>query len=1071
MPTADLESVYALSPLQEGMLFHALYLPDAGLDVSQSVWMLDGRLNVDALKRAWRTTLARHAVLRTSFHWEGVHKPMQAVSREVDAPWIEDDWRRAGETERLQKLDAFLDADLKTAFHLNRAPLARLALFRTGDERHQLVLTTHHLVLDGWSKRIVLGDLLHFYDAASTGRGATLPPAPPFSEHVRWLACQDLGKAEAYWRRVLHGCQATHMAPPALAGTGDHHVSEAVAILSDTDSTLVREAARRERVTMNTLALGAYALMVSRHAGANEAVFGTAVSGRPAALPDVERRVGMFVNTLPVRVGVPPGDCVGDWLRALQRSQAEAREYEYTPLSAVHAWCRVPSRESLFDTVLAFQNYPDLLRTSTGIRMRPDRSRQRTTYPLVIFVTPSTAIHVKALYKPDRFTRAAVDTLLSDYTRLLREVAGGSDRVLATVPHAACTEQRAIERWNATDRPLPPWRGLHDVVAAWAERDPARCAVIAGDERLTYAELSRRADRLASRLRVCGVGPEVRVAVCVTHSIDVAVVPLAIWKAGGAYVPLDPEYPADRIRLMLQDCRPRLIVTRDAFRHSLPSDHGAEVLNLDHDSWTVSTEASDPPASAHDIDNLAYIIYTSGSTGAPKGVAVTHRGLVNVAAAQAGFGLTRDDRVLQSSSPSFDGCIFNVSLAFSAGASLALAPDRGRPFITELLRLLVEGQVTVAVLSPTVLSAVPREPLPHLRVVMAAGEECALELARYWARGRIFWNLYGPTEQTIWSTAQRISVDADVAPIGGPIANTRAYVLDANLQPVAIGRTGELYHSGVGTARGYHGRPDLTAERFVPNPFSASGGSRLYRTGDRVKWRADGTLHFVGRADHQVKLRGYRVELGEVETALRRHPMVEDAVAIVHGRDGDAQLVAYVVCREGAFEMDDVRSWLAGRLPHYMVPGIVTRLAEWPLTPSGKLDRSKLPDPRRRAAPLESGAGAETALERVISGIWSEILGVDAVGVDGNFFELGGNSVLAIRVCSKLRERCASGLPLVTLFQYPTIRSLARHLGDGRASEGTAVTSDDSARARGGMRRARRIGRQRGAIARDERGA
>jgi amino acid adenylation domain-containing protein len=1028
MSSITIESAYGLSPLQGGMLFHALYGATAGLYVAQSTWSVEGPLDIRTLRAAWSATIARHAALRTSFHWQQIEKPLQVVTRHSDAPWEEHDWRGASADERAARLRAYLDGDLRTGFDLTRPPLARCALFRTDVEQHVLALTTHHLVLDGWSKRIVLNDLLQIYDAFSRGLEPTLPPSPPFRDYIRWLAAQDLPRAEAYWRRTLERRPVTRISPAQAVWGPGHSACDATIELSQADSDAIREAARRERVTVNTLGVGALALLLADRCRCRDVLFGVTVSGRPPELPDVERRVGMFINTVPARIVVPSGAPSGDWLRAIQRDQAEARLYEYTPLSALQGWCNVPAGETLFDTLFVFQNYPTAVRAVGSVKVVPTWGRQSASYPLVIIVSPKERVQVKAVYDASRFNRAAVDRLLTDYGRVLHQLAVPSRLPLRDDEGSFRSMPAAPARPPAGRRESATRAGLAAAIDREAALSGSRTAIVCRTERLTYANVRDRANRLANLLRKHGVTHEACVLVALEQTPDLVVAPFAIWKAGGVYVPVDPRYPRARIAYMIEDCRPRVVLTQQSLQSALPA-MAADVICLDSVAAALDREPPIAEPAAIDPDHLAYVTYTSGSTGLPKGVAVPFRGLANLAVAQRRLGVTPDDCVLQSSSPGFDGCLFNISLAFANGASLVLASGEGSLFGAELVRLITAGEVTVAQMSPTMLAAVPRDALPHLRVVIAAGEACSLELARHWSQGRTFWNLYGPTEYTIWATAAACTPEMVDVSIGTPIPGTRAYVLATDFAPAMAGSAGELYLSGVGTARGYIGRPALTAERFLPDPFSPTPGRRMYRTGDRAACRADGVLQFIGRVDHQVKLRGYRIELGEIETVLQRHPLVDTAVAVLRGTGDAACVFAYVTARTHSLDGGTLRDWLAHRLPHYMVPAAIGVVPGWPLNPNGKLDRSKLPNLIvDRVVSRNRDIAAATELEQGIAGIWRQVLGLDRVGLDSNFFDLGGNSVLALRAYSRLREAFDPELPLVSLFQYPTIRSLAVHV-------------------------------------------
>jgi amino acid adenylation domain-containing protein len=606
---------------------------------------------------------------------------------------------------------------------------------------------------------------------------------------------------------------------------------------------------------------------------------------------------------------------------------------------------------------------------------------------------------------------------------LVEALEGAPERPVESIEVLPEAERRQVlEEWNRTAAEYPADRCIHELFEAQAARTPDATALRFAGAALTYATLDHAANRLANHLRRRGVRPETRVGICLERGTELVVAILAVLKAGGAWVPLDPAYPAERLAFMLADSGAPLLLTRSPLPEGL-TPRAAEVVCLDADRERIEAESARAPAAGVLPGNLAYVIYTSGSTGRPKGVLVPHLGLANVARAHArDLGVEAGDRVLQFASPSFDASVFEMVMALAAGATLVpgtretLAPGPG------LLRLLHDEEVTVATLPPSVLAVLPPAELPALRTLMTAGEACPAELVERWAPERRFFNLYGPTEATIWSATAACAPGGGRPPIGRPVANTRAYVLDARGAPVPVGVPGELYVGGVGVARGYAGRPELTAERFVPDPFGAAGG-RLYRTGDRVRWSARGELEFLGRVDAQVKVRGFRIEPGEIEGVLRRSEGVADCVVVAREDvPGEKRLVAYVV---GHVEAGVLREHLRRELPEYMVPAAFVFLDALPLTPNGKLDRKALPAPEY-AAGADRYVAPRTPVEEVLAEIWAEVLRLERVGVEESFFELGGHSLLATRVVSRVRERFDMELPLQALFEHRTVAELAR---------------------------------------------
>ncbi|MBV9774988.1 MAG: amino acid adenylation domain-containing protein, partial [Gemmatimonadetes bacterium] len=1044
------EDVYPLTPMQEGMLFHTLLEPEGGAYVGQFGFDLVGELDVDAFERAWRATVDRHAMLRTGFAWEGLDSPLQIVRRDVPLSIERGDWRGLSSGEREERRVAYLRADRARGFTLARGPLLRLALFRTGESEHHLVWTQHHMIMDGWSSPLVFRDVATHYAAFAGGRAPRLPEVRPYRDYMAWLGRQDHARAERFWREQLAGFRT----PAALAlGTGrlgaeqdeDAALRRAQTTLPDHVSSAVRSRAGRLGVTLNTLVQGAWVLLLSRYSGEDDVVFGTTMSGRPAELEGVEEMVGLFINTLPVRARIAPGEAVGAWLRGLQEQNVALREFEYSSLAQVQRWSEVPAGEPLFHSAVVFDNYPvggDLGEGEQSLRVRARDRVERAAYPVVIGGVLEGDLTLYMEYERGVFdTPATAERLLDRLAAVVEWLAAHPEATLGGAPLLDPAERsRLLGEWSATAPAYPAGEPVHGMVAARAAITPDAPAVVSEGGTLTYAELDRRGNRLAHALRRRGVGPETRVAVCLERSADLPAAFLATLRAGGAYVPLDPALPAARLAWMLADSGARVLLAHERLLASLP-EHGAEVLCLDRDAAEIAAESDAAPETLAGPASLAYLIYTSGSTGTPKGVGVAHGGLRNVALGYVDtLGIAPEDRVLQFASPAFDASVSEMVMALAGGAALHLAsPEALRPG-DPLADTLRSRGISVATLPPAALAVLPEGEYPALRVLAVAGESCPADLAARWSAGRRFFNLYGPTETTIWATAFEHDGAAGRLPVGRPIPGARAYVLDALGEPVPVGAPGELCVGGVGVARGYLGRADLTAERFVPDPFAGEPGARLYRTGDRARWRADGTLDFLGRVDEQVKLRGFRIEPGEVEAALRRHPAVREAVVVARdaasGVPGDRRLVAYVVAAEGrTVDAEELRAHLRTFLPEYMVPAALVALDGLPVTSSGKVDRRALPAPDGPTGAREYVA-PRSATEEVLAGIWREVLGVERVGVHDSFFDLGGHSLLATRLVSRIREAFLAEIPLRVLFEAPTVARLAEAMVRHEATPG-----------------------------------
>ncbi len=1016
-----------LTPLQQGVLAHSLRDPDTYFD--QLRLTLDGPLDGGRLRAAWAALLERHESLRAAFHWQDVPQPVQVFAAHADLPWRDADWRGLSADEQAARMETLLAADRAEGFRLDQPPLMRVHLVRTTDTTHELVWSAHHLLLDGWSVSVLVGELFALYRAAATGTPAGLPPAPRFSDYIRWLSTHTAAEADAFWRDELAGIEdATPITLPGLAPDPADIPADGGAVLhthlGEAETAALTALAQRGRITLGTIVQGAWALLLHRYTGQRDVVFGVTVSGRPPELAGAETMVGMLINTVPARVAVAEDDSALPWLQQLFARHLERDRFGATPLAEIARASAVPAGTELFQSLVLFQNYPTAgALEAGGLRLSAVQAYERTNFPLTLACQPGPALGLSLHYDTHRFAGWAIRRMMAHLRALLASLAAAPEAPLA---------RHGILGWDERAALLAAGRGptvpvttpfAHDLPGHWAAVQPGAPALEGHDAALDYRALALAADALAARLAAAGVGVGTPVGVCLRRSARLAVAFLAVLKAGGTVVPLDPAYPADRLRFMLTDSGARLVLADTSTMGALP-DTGVPVIDLNR------TPAAEPPVwtpPAVAESDVAYIIYTSGSTGTPKGVESTHGGLRNLIQAQRTlFGLTPGDRVVQFASPSFDASVWEIVMALGAGAALLLPDAESTRPGPDLARFLETARVTAATLPPTALGVMPDAGLPALRLLVVAGEACAPDLARRWAAGRRFVNAYGPTESSVCATADEGGGDGVRLPIGRSLPNIDVHLLDARGEPVPVGVPGELHIGGAGLARGYRNRPDLTAERFVTAPWN---GERLYRTGDLGYRLEDGRIQFIGRTDHQVKLRGFRIELGEVEAVLAAHPAVRNAAAVVRG----GRLLAYAAVPDGGADEAALRAHLRDRLPEHMIPARITVMAALPLTPNGKTDRKALPDPDAAARPSADGEAREprTAAERALADIWAQVLGVKTVGPDDTFFDLGGDSILAIQVVARANQ---AGLP-ITLNQLlttgqQTVASLAALIGE-----------------------------------------
>jgi len=1042
----NIEAVYPLSPIQQGLLFHSLYAPNSGVYIEQLVCTLQADIDVSAFSRAWDYMIRRHAPLRTAFAWKSQDQPLQAVHRAVELPFVQEDWRAIAPDEQEQRLDRWLADERTRGFDVAKAPLMRLALVRVADHVWRFVWTHHHLLLDGWSLPLVLQEVFAAYEAYRNGSDPALPPVRPYRDYIAWLRKQDLAAAETYWRAALAGFSTPTPLVVDRLPVAPHTRSQGVAQCSTTLSAETTRAltalTQRVAVTLGTVLQGAWALLLSRYSGETDVAFGVTTSGRPAELPGVERMVGLCINTLPLRVQVDEDLRLDAWLVRFHDLQAGLHQYWYAPLSSIQQWSDVPPGRPLFESILVFENYPFDANVHDQLRrfgVSDVRTFSMTNYPLTVVAVPGRELRLTLSYERERFDSATIERMLGHMRTILEGFASGAYERVADIPLLTATEAAQFAVWNATTAPFPDNIAVHRLFEAQVQSSPDAIAVEYGVERVTYATLDARANALARRLRAMGVGRNTIVAICIGRSIEQIVATLAVLKAGGAYLPLDPHYPAARLSLMLHDARPAALLTRHALLERVVAANDAHIPLVVLDDLVQEHDATplDDGATATD---LAYVIYTSGSTGIPKGVAITHRGLCNFVVAQSrDWGVEPGSRVLQFASFSFDASAAEIFDTLISGATLVLMPGDALAPADELTTLLRNTRISHVTLPPSLLAVLPDADLPDLRLVAAAGERCPLAVAARWSHGRTFVNAYGPTETTIgpcWHAVTPDDLAAGCVPIGKPIPNVQAYVLDARLRPAPVGVPGELWVGGVGLARGYLNRPTLTAERFV-DVETPHGRQRLYRTGDRVRWLPSGVLEYLGRVDEQVKVRGFRIEPGEIVAVIRAHPGVRDAVVVAREEEtGEVRLVAYVVATGDV--VDEVRTMLAERLPAYMVPSAFVQIAALPLTPNGKLDRAALPDPVFDTA-VAGMDMPRTPEEQLLAALWSQVLRIPQMGRSENFFALGGSSLSAMRLIARIREVFRIELPIRDLFEAPTIAGLAERIVRARRESAGVV--------------------------------
>ncbi|NUS94168.1 MAG: amino acid adenylation domain-containing protein, partial [Nocardia sp.] len=1022
--------IWPLTPLQEGLLFHSL-LADESTDpyVVQLVVELRGAVDPRRLRRAGQLLLDRHANLRTAFVADA--GPVQVVDDDAEAPWTELDLSGLDERAREREWELLMAADRATRFDPARAPLLRWMLVTTGPQRYRLVLTNHHLLLDGWSLPLLVRELVVLY--ATDGDIAALPETAPYRDFLEWLAEQDRAASLEAWRREFDGADEPTLLAPADSGRRYTRSRDVFGELTEERTAALTELAQARGVTLNTVLQTAWAIVLGSATSRADVTFGSTVSGRPAQIPGIETMIGLFVNTVPVRVRLDPAASLGQLLDRVQAEQAALLDHHQVGLAEIE---QIAGPGAVFDTMTVFESYPvdrGGLTAETeiaGVRVAGVTGIDAAHYPLGVVAHIDTRLHLRIKYLPELFDRDDMAATLHRVLRVLDLITADPDLPLARLELLSPAEYRELTR--VAGAPPAPERALPELLAAG--QDPAAVAVVCGQRRWTYGELDAESNRLARLLIGRGAGPETGVAVGLPRSVESVLAVWAVAKSGAAFVPVDPTYPAGRVAHILTDSGVVSGITLSHWRDRLPGMVRWAVLDEPAVAAEIAALPATPVTDAQRtrpvrVDQAAYVIYTSGSTGVPKGVVVSHRGLANLVAEQrARFAVGPGARVLHIASPSFDAAVLEQLCAFTSGGRLVIAPPTVHGG-AELAELLARERVTHAALTPTVLATMDPAGLDDLANIVLGGETPPPELVARWAPGRTISNTYGPAEATIETDASAPMMPGAAVTIGGPIRGVGQVVLDARLRPVPVGVVGELYLAGPGLARGYHNRTGLTAARFVADPF-AGPGQRMYRTGDLVRWlrspHGSPALDYVGRADSQVKVHGVRIEIGEVESVLGACPGVAAAAAAVH-RDAanGGRLIGYVVAEPGVdIDPAAVLAYAAEQLAPQTVPVTAVVLDALPVTANGKLDRTALPAPEFGTGRTDFRAPA-TEAEETLARLFAEVLGLDEVGPDDSFFALGGDSIMSIQLVTRAR---AAGLLFSTsaVFDHRTVAGLAR---------------------------------------------
>ncbi|MGH6649389.1 amino acid adenylation domain-containing protein, partial [Aquabacterium sp.] len=1064
LPASNVQDIYPLAPMQQGLLLHTLVNPGSGMYLMQDRYRFDSEINVGAFTQAWDRVVERYEVLRTGFVWQNDEMPLQVVHRSVPSAVQCLDWQGVDEAEVERRIEALLQEELSTGFNMAVPPLMRVRLIRVAQAQFYVLQSFHHILMDAWCRSLLLREFFLHYEAARQGQVADPALPRPYRDFIAWLQRQDEDASRAHWQAELRDVDTVTPMPyqrqqarsDALAT-----VADASRALTKAQTAALHHFAHQHQLTVNTVVQGAWALLLGRLTQSAQVVFGVTVAGRPLELTGIQETVGLFINTIPLRVELPPPEVpVVGWLRDLLLKNLVMRQHEHLPLVEIQAMSGVPRGRGLFDSIFVFENAPvddSVTGKAQDLKVSFKGNRTHTNYPLTVVIAPGESLVLQLSYDARLFEAADVDRLVANFHHLLMQMIdnpGGKGHELTLLPDSA--RQCLLSQGQGTQADHPFEQGHAELFRAQARLHPARTAVRCLDRALSYGELDAVANRIGHGLQQNGVRSDCVVAMYADRGLEFLSTVLGVFRAGGAYLALDRKHPAQRLAAILASSQATVVVTVAALVPELEavlSTWATPPKVLVHEELVAMVAPEGFSPSPTRPDQAAYVIYTSGSTGEPKGVVVTQAGMLNNQLSKVPYlGLGPDDVIAQTASQSFDVSVWQLLAGLLCGACVDIVPDDIARDPEALLLCAKDRGITVLQSVPSLIQAMlssPVVPLPALRWLLPTGEASTAEMARQWFErypAVPLVNAYGPAECADDVSLHLVNGPPDrhehLLPIGRPTDNTSLLVLDDQLDLLPPGVAGELYVAGVGVSRGYLNQPRLTAERFVPHPLSSEPGARLYRTGDVARWRADGVLEYLGRADQQVKIRGQRLELGEIEAQLARFDAIHDVAVTVHEDEhGERWLVGHVVPADPSLAeagapglpawRESLRSHLKDLLPAYMIPSFWVPLANLPLNANGKVDRKSLSLPEASLS-RDVHEAPQGEVEETMALIWADVLRLDRVGRQDNFFELGGHSLMAIQLMERVR-RHGWAMEAKTIFQHPRLADFAKAVAGARS--------------------------------------
>ncbi|KAF0818519.1 Polyketide synthase module protein [Bacillus sp. ZZV12-4809] len=1050
---SSIEDILSLSPVQKSMVFHNIYSPDSSVAVEQTIFSIISDLDVQVFKEVWQTLLNRHESLRASYHWEDLEEPVQVVHKDLDVPFKFFNWSQYTESERSDLLEKYIEKDRQTGFDISNPPLMRITVIQEGDQAFEVIWTHHHLQLDGWCNSILLKEIGELYNAYCAGAEIDLGDAVPYKEYVKWLCKQDDHNLEIFWKEQLKGFKTPlrfgDIFTKKAEVTNSPTYGDVIFNISSKKKEELQNFAKDHKLTLSTLIQGAWAILLNQYSNESDVVFGVTSSGRPADLNRSDQMIGCFMNTLPFRTKLHQNMSLTSWLKDLQLKLVEMRQYEHASLADIRKWSEVPRNSALYDlyeSIVIVENYPfdEALKDGIGkLQVESVRVEEQMDYPIVLYCNLQPELHFKLLYDRRFLNEKEARQLITHLTNILWEMMRGHDIKMNDITMLSEYEKSFLLKENNQTHLDYPHACFHDLFAEQVKKRNNEPAVIQGDQVLTYKEMDTLSNQLAHKLIREGIGPDSPVGIYLERSPKMAVCILAILKAGGAFLPIDADYPGDRVNLMLTDAKVPILLSQSSLVEKVPVHDGNTIL-IDKEWDTLELEPKHTPNTEVKPDNLAYVIYTSGSSGKPKGVMMPHEAVVSHSIDIINqFNLVPEDRVLQFSSISFDISLEQIFSTFAAGSTLVFR-DKDLWTPSQFSKRCAELDLSVINLPTSYWAEIvqawhsrPQEiPDCNLKIVVVGGEQMPAEKVKLWEQMKLehvnLLNAYGPAETAMTSTLYKVSGngtksgDLKFIPVGKPLANRRIYILNDQLKPVPAEVKGEIHIGGIPLARGYLNKPQMTQDKFIEDPYHTGYGSKLYKTGDIGKVLPDGNIQVLGRKDDQLKIRGHRIDIGEIEATLSQYKQFTEAVVVAKERDtGEKYLVMFYVTSSNDIDKASIRTLLAKKVPEYMIPSFFLKMDKFPLSPNGKIDRKALSAMKVDVDFAEQVQKPTNEIQKRLLDIWEKILGIKGIGINHHFFEVGGQSLSAITLVSKINMEFGVELPLADVFESPTIAELS----------------------------------------------